>query len=209
MLEYLDQLLSHLSPMMAYFILFLSAIIENIFPPIPGDTVTVLGAYLTSTGKLDFWGVYLSTTAGSVAGFFMMYLAGIKFGRSFINSRFRAKVFSESQLNKVQIWFSKYGYMVIAGNRFLSGTRSVISLFAGFFHLNWVKVLLLSTVSALIWNGLLIYGGYLLGVNWQSITGIISEYNYVVISLTLVFIAFIIYRRFRKKRLKSKLTCED
>lgn len=204
MLEYLNQVLENIDPMLAYGILFLSAIVENTFPPIPGDTVTVLGAYLTTTGKLGFWGVYLSTSLGSVVGFFAMYLIGRKFGRSFLKSKFRARIFNEDQITKVEKWFAKYGFWVIAANRFLSGTRSVISLFAGLFHLNWMMVLFLSIISALMWNGLLIYGGYLLGVNWQAISGIISQYNYIVLAISAVVITYVIIRIKKKKKLKNQ-----
>ena len=37
---------------------------------------------------------------------------------------------------KVEKWFADWGYWVIFANRFLSGTRSVVSIFAGLFHLN-------------------------------------------------------------------------
>lgn len=202
MFEFLDTLFKNIDPATAYFILFISAYIENVFPPIPGDAVTVIGAYLAATGKLGFWGVYLTTTFGSVLGFFSMYLIGLKFGRSFVNSKFISKIFNEKHIKKVELWFAKYGNMVIAANRFLSGTRSVISLFAGFFHLNWISVLSLSVLSALIWNGLLIYGGYLLGENWQSISGIISEYNKIVLALTVLAAALFLYRRWRRKKNK-------
>lgn len=201
MLEYVNQILDQITPTMAYFILFLSAIIENVFPPIPGDTVTVIGAYLITTDKLGFWGVYISTSTGSLVGFFIMYVLGLKFGRSFVRSKFKSKIFSQDMFDKVEKWFVKYGYWVILANRFLSGTRSVIALFAGFFHLDWYKVILLGLISALIWNGLLIYAGYLLGVNWETITNIISQYNKIVIALT--FIAIMIYvliKRYRKKK---------
>ena len=61
------------NPLWAYFILFISAFIENIFPPIPGDTVTVFGAYLVGRGLLSFWGVWISTTLGSIAGFMAIF----------------------------------------------------------------------------------------------------------------------------------------
>ena len=60
-------------PILAYLVLFISAFVENVFPPIPGDSVTILGAYLVGTGILNFWGVYLATTAGSLAGFMSIY----------------------------------------------------------------------------------------------------------------------------------------
>lgn len=198
--EFLKDIFEHISPTMGYLVLFISAFVENTFPPIPGDTVTVLGAYLITTGFMDFWGVYLSTSLGSVAGFFFMYLFGLRFGKTFLKSKMKQRLFKDEQIKKVEAWFSKYGYGIIAANRFLSGTRSVISLFAGLFHLNWWRVLLLAMLSALIWNGLLIYAGYQLGVNWQSITGLISQYNKIIIGLTLLLIAFIVFKKYRKKR---------
>lgn len=199
MIEYLNELFAEIDPLRAYLVLTLSAFVENTFPPIPGDTVTVLGAYLVSSGQLDFWGVYISTTIGSVIGFFTMYLLGKRYGRSLIRTRMGAKIFDESRIDKVGNWFSNYGLWVLVANRFLSGTRSVISVFAGLFHLKWYLVLLLSTISACVWNGLLIYGGYQLGVNWQVISEIIGQYNKVVLFFTVLFVGWFIYHK-RKKR---------
>jgi len=204
MIEYLNQLFSEIDPLTAYVVLTISAFVENTFPPIPGDTVTILGAYLVSSGRLDFWGVYISTTIGSVIGFFTMYLLGKRYGRSLIRTKIGAKIFDESRIDKVETWFSNYGLWVIVANRFLSGTRSVISVFAGLFHLKWYSVLLLSSASALIWNGILIYGGYHLGVNWQVISEIISQYNKFVLFFTVAIIAFIIYKKQKKRKLKKQ-----
>lgn len=205
MLEYLESFITQVEPWMAYLILFVSAFVENTFPPVPGDTVTVFGAYLITTGKLGFTGVLLSTSAGSVLGFMTMYFAGRLLGRDFFNEK-RARIFKAKRMDKVERWFHKYGYGVILANRFLSGTRSVISLFAGIFHLRWFMVFLLSSVSAIVWNGLLMWAGYVLGVNWENITELISRYNQVVIALTLILVvAFFIYRRNKKKKKKENV----
>jgi membrane protein DedA with SNARE-associated domain len=189
---------------MAYLVLTLSAFAENVLPPVPGDTVVVLGAYLVSTGQLSFIGVYLSTTVGSVIGFMTMFLVARYFGRPFISGKkSRAKVFKVEQIRKVEIWFGNWGYWVILANRFLSGTRSVISIFAGLFHLNLFLVLLLSLLSACIWNAILINAGMLLGQNWELILKIVGQYNKVLIILTMLIIGTILYRRYKKKREKA------
>ncbi len=203
MADFLNSIFDQISPMTAYLVLFVSAFIENTFPPIPGDTVTVLGAYLIVHGGLNFWGVYISTTTGSILGFFTMYLIGLKFGRPFIKSKLAARWFNERRIRKTEQWFARYGYWVIAANRFLSGTRSVISLFAGFFHLRPIYVLLLASLSAVVWNGLLITAGYMLGVNWNSIMTIIRNYNRVVIVITVLVAIYIIYRRSQRKKRKA------
>jgi len=204
MIEFVQSLFSRIDPMLGYGLLLFSAFFENVIPPIPGDTVVVLGAYLVSVGQLEFWGVYLSTTVGSVAGFLTMYIVGRRFGRSFIYKKSRAKMFKESYIRRAEIWFGRWGYWVIFANRFLSGTRSVISLFAGLFHLNFFIVLSLALMSALIWNALLIIAGMLLGENWEIISSIISRYNQVFLFLIVTGIAYIIYRRIRSRRDKDE-----
>lgn len=205
MVEFLENLFSGISPTLAYLILGVSAFTENVLPPIPGDTVVVLGAYLVSIGQLNFWGVYVSTTIGSVVGFVTMYYIGRKFGRSFIYKKSRSKIFKEEDIQKVQVWFGKWGYWVIVANRFLSGTRSVISLFAGLFHLKSSLVILLSLASALIWNGLLLFAGMMVGKNWEIISDIIAQYNKVLIALTVIVIGYVFYRRFKKRKSEKEV----
>ncbi|HHM01493.1 MAG TPA: DedA family protein [Caldithrix abyssi] len=201
MMAWIEQLIAHVDPLTAYLLLFISAFVENTFPPVPGDTVTVIGAYLITTGKLSFYGVWLSTTLGSVLGFFTMFVIGSRFGTAFIEKGRRSSYFQPEHIVKTELWFDKYGYWIIAANRFLSGTRSVISLFAGIFKLKWMPVLFLATLSALVWNGLLMLAGYLLGSNWPLILDYISQYNKVVIVLTVAVAGgFIIYRYLKKRK---------
>ncbi len=70
-----------------YLILCVCACIENLVPPIPGDTVTLFGGYLTGIGRLNMFGVVLSTTVGSFAGFMMMFFLGRLLGRKFFLDR--------------------------------------------------------------------------------------------------------------------------
>lgn len=204
MLEYFQNILNQVDPITAYVVLTLSAFAENVLPPVPGDTVVVFGAYLVSTGQLNFWGVYISTTVGSIAGFITMYYIGKKFGRSFIYKKSRSKYFKEEQIKKVEIWFGNWGYWVIVANRFLSGTRSVISLFAGLFHLNAFYVIILALLSALLWHALLITAGLLVGTNWELITEILSRYNQIFLILLFAGIIYFVIRKIRSKKVNPK-----
>ena len=70
-----------------YLALGLSAFVENLFPPIPGDTMIAFGAFLVGTGRLAFFGVYLSTTLGSLLGFMVLFWLGSYLGRKFFIER--------------------------------------------------------------------------------------------------------------------------
>jgi membrane protein DedA with SNARE-associated domain len=206
MIEYFENFLNHIDPIIAYLVLFISAFLENVIPPIPGDTVVVVGAYLVSTEKLGFWGVFISTCIGSTFGFMVMYFIGAKFGRTFFYKKSRAKLFKESQIKKVEKWFANWGYWVIFANRFLSGTRSVVSIFAGLFHLNAFYVLGLGFISTMIWNGILISLGLFLGENWNKLIEYVKEYNFVFIIITIIFIVVIFSIRNMKKKKTGELS---
>ena len=196
--------LQNAEPFWAYLILFVSAFVENIFPPIPGDTVTIIGAYLVGRGILNFWVVYIVTTAGSLLGFMSIY--GLAFWIEWkIIEKYQPRWLSRSRIDKVESWFRDHGYWIILLNRFLSGARSVISIVAGLSKMRAMPVLLLATVSCIIWNGGLIYLGAILGRNWQEIVGFLKMYNQIVIiALAVTVILYVIRKIFLSRKREQK-----
>jgi membrane protein DedA with SNARE-associated domain len=194
-------------PIWAYLVLFVSAFVENVFPPIPGDTVTLLGAYLVGTGILNFWGVYLATTAGSIAGFMSIY--GLAFWIEWkVIEKYQPKWLSRTNIDKVENWFREYGYWIILFNRFLSGARSVISLVAGLSKMSLAPVFVLALISCAIWNGGLIYLGSVVGSNWEEIVSFLRLYNRAVI-LVIIMVAIIFLVRWYVVNRKSQEKVQD
>ncbi|RMF58413.1 MAG: DedA family protein [Calditrichaeota bacterium] len=189
------------NPNLAYFFLFISAIVENLFPPVPGDTVTLIGAYFVGRGHLSFAGVLISTTLGSVVGFMALFALAYKLEKTFFETG-KIKWIQKSQLDRVESLFQRYGYGLIAANRFLSGVRSVISISAGIAKLNFLLVTLLATLSAILWNGVIIYAGAFIGESWEEIQHYINIYNKIIISLLVLagVIALITYWLKRNKK---------
>lgn len=189
-----------LSPSTLYLFLVFSSWLENIFPPIPGDTITALGAFFVATGKLDFLWVFLSTTFGSVSGFFTLFLLGRYLGREFFMKK-DFRYFSKEMIRKAEERYKVHGYIVVALNRFLPGIRSVISIVSGILKLNSIYVLLFALLSAACWNLIWIYAGFLLGTNWETvkhgITRLIRNYNLVAGILVVGIFLFIIYKKRR------------
>ncbi len=184
----------HLSPLWVYLLLFISSFMENIFPPIPGDTVVVVGAYLVGVGKLNIFLAFFVTTFGSILGFMTLFFLSFSYGNSILEKRiFKSYVTS---IKKVESWFEKYGYGVILFNRFLSGARSVISIFAGISKLKPKKVFVYATISCGIWNFFLIYVGYKLGENWKVLIEVIKKYNkYTLIGFLLAIIIYVLIKK--------------
>ncbi len=197
MLESLTAYVANLSPGWFYFALVVSAFVENVVPPIPGDTVTVFAAYVVGRSQQRFFGVFLATTLGSTAGFMSLYTLGRLIQKEyFIRRNFR--LLPASSFAAAELWFRRHGYWIVLANRFLSGIRSVISIVCGLYRLPWRRVLILSCLGCAAWNLLLIYAGYLLGANWAVIEGMLSQYNRIVLALMILIAGLLLFGRWRR-----------
>jgi membrane protein DedA with SNARE-associated domain len=182
-----------------YFFLFINAFTEYLFPPFPGDAIMIFGAYLVGTGKLDLLTVYCVSTIGSVSGFLVLFSFGKHYGREFF-LRKNYRFFSKEMILEIEEWFQRYGIGLIAANRFFSGVRSVISLFAGIANMKVMVATLAALTSSVIWNAVLISGGYFLGKNWQVVLTILKRYNQAIITLLVLFLLFYLWKRNKKKK---------
>ena len=199
----IEDFLSHigeLTPFWIYISLFAFAYIENVFPPSPSDLVVVIGGSLVGTGTLSFIPTLIITTIGSVLGFMTLFFIGWMLDKKVIKSG-KLKFISVEAVLKVEAWFNKYGYWVIAINRFLPGTRSVVSFFAGMSRLNIKRTVILSTISAFLWNFLIIYLGMLFGENVDVVDRYLETYSNIVVVFTIILVLFFVVRYFflRKK----------
>lgn len=200
MLEDIILYMGSVGPGWIYFILFLFAFIENVFPPSPSDVVVVVGATLIAGTSIGYIPVLIITSIGSALGFILMYYVGKLFGDKVVRSG-KLKFLTNEDLSKTDIWFSRYGYKLILANRFLPGTRSVISFFAGMYELELRKTFLLAAISAFIWNAIIIYLGMVLGNNVEMIDYYLSTYSTVIIILTAI-VVLILAGRYIKNRSK-------
>jgi membrane protein DedA with SNARE-associated domain len=173
------QHLMNLDPLWVYIAVAGIAYIENIFPPFPSDVIVVAAGALIGLGTIDFALALFLATAGSTLGFMTMYSVGHWFGHAIVETG-RLKFLPREGIHKAENWFRKYGYGLIVVNRFLAGTRAVVSFFAGFSSLKFGLTVFLSCVSALAWNSLLLSGGRALGKNWRTIVPYIETYSTVI-----------------------------
>lgn len=195
--------ISRLAPLWIYIVLFFFSFIENVFPPSPSDFVIIVGGSLIGTGTIHFIPTLLLTSIGSVLGFMTLFLIGSLLDKRVLHAG-KIKFISLEGLDKVENWFKRYGYGIILANRFLPGTRSVISFFAGMSRLDIKKTIIYCSISAFIWNALIIYLGFIFGHNVELVDKYLSTYSNIVLSLTGLVLLIIIIRFFyRKKRIKS------
>jgi membrane protein DedA with SNARE-associated domain len=200
--QYIHQLVEQLSavdPGWAYLALLVSAFLENVVPPVPGDTVVVFSAYLVGRGTLSLWPVYAATCVGGTAGFMTMYAIGWTQGRAFLHRR-HLLPFTATNLPRAERWLQRHGLLLILGNRFLSGVRTGIAISAGIGRLGWRRVALAAALSMALWNAALLSVGVALGRNWSAAIELLKSYNRALLALLALALAFYVLRRLRRRR---------
>jgi membrane protein DedA with SNARE-associated domain len=189
-----------LSPLWAYVTLLVIAYGENVAPPIPGDMVVVFGGYLAGLGQLHLGVVIVLSTIGGAVGFMTMFELGRRLGQSVFSTDRRW--IPQDGFEKARRWLQRYGYGVIAANRFLSGARSVISITAGVARMDPWRTLVWCSVSAFVWTALISYAGYAVGENWEIVVVYLRAYGRIILTV-LVLIGAILLARWGWKRSSS------
>lgn len=201
MIEELLARISVLTPILIYILLFTFAFIENLFPPSPSDIVIVIGGSLIGTGYLNFIPALIFSTGGSTAGFLAAFAIGWQLDKKLLHTG-KLKFITVESIEKVESAFRKFGYYLIVANRFLPGTRAVISFFGGMSRLDIHKTLILSALSSLLWNIILLYMGIMFGKNVGVVDKYLSTYSNIVIAISLAVIIFFTLRYFINKKKK-------
>lgn len=203
-----EQWIMHLQQLPPYGILLFALLVtfvENIFPPSPSDTLLLFCGVLVGIGVVEFVPLVLVATAGSVAGFSAMFWLGYSFGVRVIDMG-RLRFLPVEAIEQVERWFQRYGYWVIVANRFLSGTRAVISFVAGMSKLSFPLTVLLSALSALVWNTVLVTVGWSVGQGWREIAHGLQLYGTILtVALLALGVGWVVWWRVRVRRTKQQM----
>jgi membrane protein DedA with SNARE-associated domain len=199
---YLD-ILSYVPIFWLIFTAFGMTLIENIFPPAPSDVALVAVAIIVGNKGASIIPIIIASTIGSTIGFWIMFSLGSKFEHKVIETN-KIKFISKSSIDKVEEKFRRCGFKLIAINRFISGTRAVISFFAGMSGLSKTKSITYAGISSLLYYGILSLVGYYFGYDWRTLMEYFHLYEKIVITAVIVIIAVaLIILGVRKWILKS------
>ncbi len=179
-------------------IAFLVAL-ENLIPPIPSEVILPLAGFSVAQGKLQFIGVLIAATVGSVVGALALYLIGQRVGeerlRRFIERYSWIPFINAEDIDRAHGWFDRHGGATVFFGRLIPLVRSGISLPAGFTGMPLPLFTLYTTVGSAIWNGILIGAGWALGERWEEASRYTKFFEYAIIALLAFLIGRFIWRR--------------
>ncbi len=164
--SFIDWILSLISANL-YPGVFLAALIETIFPPIPSEVVFPLAGYIVLQNNMHFMhvlGVGIVGGSGATVGAFVIYLIARKIGRIGLARYVKYAKIKESSLEKAYVWFEKYGDKSVIFGRLIPGIRELVSIPAGILNMRPMKFLIFTFIGSCTWSIALTAAGYYFGV---------------------------------------------
>ncbi|MFI1012759.1 DedA family protein [Streptomyces sp. NPDC020965] len=173
--------------------------LENLFPPLPSEVILPLAGFAASSGQMNLIAVLIWTTAGSVIGALALYGVGAMLGRDrTVAIAAKLPLLKVADIERTEAWFAKHGAKAVFFGRMIPIFRSLISVPAGVERMSVPLFLGLTTLGSAIWNTIFVLAGYLLGENWEDVTGYVSTYSKVVlVAAALGVVAFVLVRLFK------------
>lgn len=199
-----------------YLFLFLSSVLENIFPPWPSDVIIIFSGFLAGYGVITFSGAFISSLSGNVAGGVIMYYFGWqilwklnKFQRTIHAAETKGlrhylfQFLSADNLDKAKNKFEKNGALFVLISRFFPGIRFFVSIVAGVSSMKLRIFMISFAMGSFVWGIILIYAGYILGNNWEEALRWFKLYNYIaVLIMVLAFSVWLYYKLSKTKKLE-------
>ncbi len=154
-----------------YVALAAAAAAENVFPPLPADTVVAVGSFLAARGTGSLAGAAISVWAGNLLGALGMYLFGRRYGSAALMSRLGG---AEAEA-KIATLYARHGIWALFLSRFLPGVRAVVPPLAGALRIPLRKVLPVMALASGIWYGAIAWLGFRFGENLPELQRMISS----------------------------------
>jgi membrane protein DedA with SNARE-associated domain len=125
-----------------------------------------------------------------------MWALGRSIGTGRKRPRFLSGPRATKALDEVEDRFEKHGGLFLVVHRFIPALRAFVYVGAGMAGISWWRVLLLGGLSAMLWNGVLMGGGWLVAENWESLARYVSIYSAIAIGAVVIgAIVFFVRRR--------------
>ncbi|GAB4068168.1 hypothetical protein GCM10028777_26370 [Angustibacter speluncae] len=175
--------------------------LETVFPPIPSEVVLPLAGFLTRQGSLSLPLVLVAATAGSLVGALALYALGAWLGHDRATAALaRLPLVDREDVDKASDWFDRHGRAAVFFGRLVPGVRSLVSLPAGANRMPLPTFTLYTVAGSLLWNGLLVGAGALLGDRWEQVDQYAGWIDKVFVGALVLVLAWAVVRRLRSRR---------
>ena len=199
----MDSYITSLMTNLGYFGMFLGMVLEAVIIIIPSELILATGGILAGKGLFSFWFAFLTGLIGSVFCAVIIYFMGYFGGRAFVKTYGKFFFMKESDIEKCDIWFEKYGALAAFLARNFPIVRTLISLPMGISRVSFSKFLLFTTLGSIPWTFAFVYVGYALGNNWVILNQAVSKLKIPILICLGILLLYYFWKKIKAKTEKN------
>jgi membrane protein DedA with SNARE-associated domain len=173
--------------------------IESSFIPFPSEVAMIPAGYLAAQGRMDPFLATLAGLCGSLIGAFVNYFLARYFGRPVVERIAGWFFVSPEKLDSADHFFARHGEITTFVGRLIPVIRQLISLPAGFTHMNLVRFSLYTSLGAGLWCAVLVAIGYWVGANEDLWRPLLQKATlWILGGVAVLIVGYVWYQRRRE-----------
>ncbi|HWC22927.1 MAG TPA: DedA family protein [Flexivirga sp.] len=183
----MDHWLTTIPPMAVYLIAGLAVGIESLGVPIPGETILVAAAILSSRHEVSVspHGIAIAAVLGAVIGDTIGYTIGRRYGErlfAYLERRFPHH-FSRDLVDYAEHIFKRWGMAAVFVGRFIALLRIFAGPLSGSLKMHYPRFLLANATGAICWAGGTTYLVYYIGTAAEQY---LKNFSYVALGVAIL-----------------------
>jgi membrane protein DedA with SNARE-associated domain len=182
-----------------YPIMAVAAAIENVFPPIPADSIVALGSWLAARGEGSVMGAFLATWIGNVGGATAMYYVGRRHGAGWMHRRFPA-LGNERNEKRLEAMYGRYGIVALVVSRLIPGVRALVPPFAGALKVPPFTAISAMAIASAVWYGIISYVAFNADAEFSQLVRVVKESGTIVALVAAAVLAVVVLIWFMRRR---------
>ena len=182
--------------------------VESAAIPFPSELIMPLAGWLLiqeqggSAWLVAMAGFY--GALGNLLGSWIAYCVSRVGGRPLLRKYGRYILVTQDEVDRAEVWFTKYGELAVFVSRMLPVVRTFISVPAGIARMNIWRFSIYTFIGSYPWSVGLAYGGFKLGENWEDLREVMRPFDIPIVLVVVAAIAWFVYRRIKAIRAQSR-----
>jgi membrane protein DedA with SNARE-associated domain len=184
--------------------IFVLMLLEAAALPVPSELILPFAGYMVYRGYLSFWPVVFWSTFAALIGSFIDYYLGMRVGEALFSGKSKLPFIDATHLQRVGLWFNKYGTVAVTLLRLVPAARVLISFPAGVYRMGKSKFAICTLAGCLPWNIILVYLGWYLGSLWATVLEAFRYVNIVAYALLVLLVVWIVRKSTHTANVKGR-----
>lgn len=188
------------------FLTFFILAVANLFlPPLPLESATLFGGYLSGVGHASLIVLILATSLGMSTGSMILFFLVRHYGEKLTSKAPFRKIMAGKSYQKTAQWFSHFGIWSIFLGKWIPGMNIATLILSATLGWDTIKAGIAIIGSNVIFYSILAVSGRVIGTNWPQAVSWLKRLNkYFLLLMLLLIIGTIIYIYYQRSKIPQK-----